>query len=118
MDEFIEKFEETYNIKFSDWPPAFINTEKLGNNYEYIATILLKILSLIEMKRIFEEKKENEIIEKYKKKIKELYKYEADNQVAHGLRDELYDNVLRELGYEELADLLEKAEKDIGFWYA
>lgn len=57
-----------------------------------------------------------QIIEKYKKKIKEIYKY--DEETAHGLRDNIYRDLVEELGYKELADLLEKAEDDIGFWYA
>ena len=59
-----------------------------------------------------------EIIEKYKEKIKEIYGCGCDNEMAHGIRDNIYDELLRELGYEELANLLEKAEEDIGFWYA
>lgn len=56
------------------------------------------------------------IIKKYKEKIKELYKY--DNEIAHAERDNIYKELVEELGYKELADLLEKAEEDIGFWYA
>lgn len=56
------------------------------------------------------------IIKKYKEKIKELYKY--DNEIAHTERDTIYKELVEELGYKELADLLEKAEEDIGFWYA
>ena len=59
-----------------------------------------------------------EIIKKYKEKIKDIYKYGADNEMAHSARDNIYDELIRELGYEELADLLEKAEDEIGFWYA
>ena len=56
------------------------------------------------------------IIKKYKEKIKKLYKY--DNEIAHAERDTIYKELVEELGYKELADLLEKAEEDIGFWYA
>lgn len=59
-----------------------------------------------------------QIIEKYKKKIKEIYIYKYDEETAHGLRDNICIELIIELGYEELADLLEKAEGDIGFWYA
>ena len=59
-----------------------------------------------------------EIIEKYKEKIKEIYAHSSDREVAHGIRDNIYRELLEELGYKELADLLEKAEEDIGFWYA
>ena len=34
------------------------------------------------------------------------------------IRDNIYIELIKELGYKELADLLEKAEEDIGFWYA
>ena len=59
-----------------------------------------------------------DIIEKYKNKIKEIYKHSADNEMAHGIRDEICIELIKELGYEELAELLDKAEKEIGFWYA
>ena len=60
----------------------------------------------------------DEIIEKYKKKIKEIYEFSDDEEVAHNLRDNIYRDLVEELGYKELADLLEKAEEEIGFWYA
>lgn len=60
----------------------------------------------------------DEIIKKYKEKIKELYKYDNDNESAHAERDNIYRELVEELGYKELADLLEKAEENIGFWYA
>lgn len=60
----------------------------------------------------------DEIIKKYKEKIKEIYKFQDDEEVAHGLRDNIYRDLVEELGFKELADLLEKAEEDIGFWYA
>lgn len=59
-----------------------------------------------------------EIIEKYKEKIKEIYAYSSDNELAHAKRDNIYRELIEELGYKELVDLLEKAEDDIGFWYA
>ena len=59
-----------------------------------------------------------QIIEKYKKMIKNIYKFQDDEEVAHRLRDNIYRYLVEELGYKELADLLEKAEEDIGFWYA
>lgn len=62
------------------------------------------------------DKEKEQIIEKYKEKIKEIYKY--DEESAHGLRDNICIELIKELGYKELADLLEKAEDDIGFWYA
>lgn len=64
------------------------------------------------------DEEKNKIIEKYKEKIKEIYKFQCDNEVAHGLRDSIYRDLVEELGFKELADLLEKAEEDIGFWYA
>ena len=60
----------------------------------------------------------NEIIKKYKEKIKEIYEVADDNEMAHGKRDDICMELIRELGYEELADLLEKAEEEIVFWYA
>lgn len=60
----------------------------------------------------------DEIIRKYKEKIKQIYEYAYDNEVAHGLRDNIYRDLVEELGYKELADLLEEVEEDIGFWYA
>lgn len=60
----------------------------------------------------------DEIIKKYKEKIKRIYKYSNDEEVAHNIRDNIYRDLVEELGYKELADLLEKAEEDIGFWYA
>lgn len=60
----------------------------------------------------------DEIIKKYKEKIKKIYEYSLDEETAHGIRDDIYRELVEELGYKELADLLEKAEKDIGFWYA
>ena len=60
----------------------------------------------------------DKIIEKYKEKIKEIYASKDDNEVAHCIRDDIYDNLLRDLGFEELADLLIKAKDEIGFWYA
>ena len=60
----------------------------------------------------------DEIIKKYKEKIKEIYKSDYDNEMAHGKRDDICIELIKELGYKELADLLEKAEEDIGFWYA
>lgn len=60
----------------------------------------------------------NNIVERYKEKIKEIYKFQDDEETAHGLRDNIYRDLVEELGYKELADLLEKAEEDIGFWYA
>lgn len=60
----------------------------------------------------------NEIIKKYKEKIKEIYEVADDRERAHGKRDYICIELIRELGYEELADLLEKAEEEIGFWYA
>ena len=59
-----------------------------------------------------------EIIKKYKERIKEIYDYSNDNEMAHGKRDDICIELIKELGYEELANLLEKAEEDIGFWYA
>lgn len=63
------------------------------------------------------EEKKNEIIEKYKEKIKRIYRNSGDEEIAHGIRDEICMELIRELGYKEIADLLEKAEKDIGFYY-
>jgi chromatin segregation and condensation protein Rec8/ScpA/Scc1 (kleisin family) len=60
----------------------------------------------------------NNIVERYKEKIKEIYKFQDDEEIAHRLRDNIYRDLVEELGYKELADLLEKAEEDIGFWYA
>lgn len=60
----------------------------------------------------------NEIKEKYKQKIKEIYKYAGDEEAAHQIRDNLYRDLVEELGYKELADLLEEVEEEIGFWYA
>ena len=60
----------------------------------------------------------DEIIKKYKEKINEIYLYQDDNEIAHGKRDNIYRELIEELGYKELVELLEKAEKDIGFWYA
>ncbi len=59
-----------------------------------------------------------EIIEKYKKIIQDMYKFEYDAEVAHQIRDNIYRDLVEELGYKELADLLEQAEEDIGFWYS
>ena len=59
-----------------------------------------------------------QIIEKYKEKIKEIYALSGDEEMAHAERDDIYRELVEELGYKELADLLEKAEEDIGFWYA
>jgi hypothetical protein len=59
-----------------------------------------------------------QIIEKYKKKIKEIYVYQYDQETAHCLRDNIYRDLVEELGYKELADLLEEVEINIGFWYA
>jgi len=64
------------------------------------------------------DKEKEQIIEKYKEKIKEIYKLYYDNEMAHGKRDDICIEFIKELGYEELANLLEKAEDDIGFWYA
>lgn len=64
------------------------------------------------------DKEKEQIIEKYKEKIKEIYKFNYDNETAHCLRDNIYRDLVEELGYKELTDLLEKAEEDIGFWYA
>ena len=58
------------------------------------------------------------IIKKYKEKIKEIYKFKDDNEVAHGIRDNIYRDLVEELGYKELSDLLEQVEEDIGFWYS
>ena len=58
------------------------------------------------------------IIKKYKEKIKEIYKFKDDNEVAHSIRDNIYRELIEELGYKELSDLLEQVEEDIGFWYA
>ena len=60
----------------------------------------------------------DKIIKKYKEKIKEIYAYSYDNETAHTKRDYIYKELVEELGYKELADLLEKTEEDIGFWYA
>lgn len=59
-----------------------------------------------------------QIIEKYKKMIKEIYEFSDDNEMAHLKRDFLCIELIKELGYKELANLLVKAEEDIGFWYA
>lgn len=59
-----------------------------------------------------------EIIKKYKEMIKQIYEFSDDEEVAHNIRDNIYRELVEELGYKELADLLEKAEEDIGFWYA
>ena len=59
-----------------------------------------------------------QIIEKYKKKIEEIYEWQCDEETAHSKRDNIYRDLVEELGYKELADLLEKAEEDIGFWYS
>ena len=59
-----------------------------------------------------------QIIEKYKKKIEEIYIWQWDEETAHSKRDNIYRDLVEELGYKELADLLEKAEEDIGFWYS
>lgn len=59
-----------------------------------------------------------EIIKKYKKMIKIIYKDKDDEETAHIERDEIYKELIEELGYKELADLLEQVEEDIGFWYA
>lgn len=62
-----------------------------------------------------------EIIKKYKEEINKIYEYdekENDNEVEHAMRDDIYTELLTEIGYKELADLLEKVEEDIGFWYA
>ena len=64
------------------------------------------------------DKEKKQIIEKYKEKIKEIYEFQYDEESAHSLRDKIYRDLVEELGYKELADLLEKAEEDIGFWYA
>ena len=64
------------------------------------------------------DKEDLKIIKKYKEKIKEIYVYRIDPEVAHAKRDDIYRELVEELGYKELADLLEKAEEDIGFWYA
>lgn len=64
------------------------------------------------------DKEKEQIIEKYKRIIEEIYEYEDDEETAHNLRDNIYRDLVEELGYKELADLLEKAEEDIGFWYA
>lgn len=58
------------------------------------------------------------IIKKYKEMIKQIYEFSDDEEVAHNIRDNIYRELVEELGYKELADLLEKAEEDIGFWYA
>lgn len=60
----------------------------------------------------------DEIIKKYKEKIKQIYEFSNDNEEAHCIRDSICIGLIEELGYKELADLLEKAEEDIGFWYA
>lgn len=59
-----------------------------------------------------------QIIEKYKKMIKEIYKFSDDSEIAHGKRDNICIELIKELGYKELANLLVKVEEDIGFWYA
>ncbi len=59
-----------------------------------------------------------EILKKYKEKIKEIYNFSYDEETAHSIRDNIYRDLVEELGYKELADLLEKVEEDIGFWYA
>lgn len=59
----------------------------------------------------------DEIIKKYKDKIKKIYANSDDEEIAHGIRDDICIELIKELGYKELADLLEKAEEDIGFWY-
>lgn len=59
-----------------------------------------------------------EIIKKYKEMIKQIYEFSNDEEVAHNIRDNIYRELVEELGYKELADLLEKAEEEIGFWYA
>lgn len=64
------------------------------------------------------DKEKEQIIEKYKRIIEEIYEYKDDEETAHNLRDNIYRDLVEELGYKELADLLEKAEEDIGFWYA
>ena len=60
----------------------------------------------------------DEIIKKYKEMIKQIYEFSNDEEAAHNIRDNIYRELVEELGYKELADLLEKAEEDIGFWYA
>lgn len=69
------------------------------------------------MEEMIEEYKEK-ITKKYKQKIEEIYEYKDDNEVAHSKRDSIYDELLNELGFKELAYYLDKAEDDIGFWYA
>lgn len=60
----------------------------------------------------------DEIIKKYKEKIKRIYEFSDDEETAHNIRDNIYRDLVEELGYKELADSLEKVEEDIGFWYA
>ena len=59
-----------------------------------------------------------EIQNKYVEKIKEIYAYVDDNEVAHARRDAILIELIKELGYDELAKLFDKVEDDIGFWYA
>ena len=59
-----------------------------------------------------------EIMKKYKRKIRTIYKYNLDREKAHEIRDKICLQLIRELGYSELANLLEKSEEDLGFWYA
>lgn len=58
-------------------------------------------------------KEKEQMIEKYKEKIKEIYQFQYDEETAHGLRDNIYRDLVEELGYKELADLLEY-EDDLG----
>ena len=60
----------------------------------------------------------DEIIKRYKEKIKKIYANSSDNELAHSERDKICIELIKELGYEDLADLLKKVEEDIIFWYA
>lgn len=60
-----------------------------------------------------------EIIEKYIKKLKKILQG-TDYEVIHGDYDCLLEQLIRELGYNEIIDYANKLceERDITFWYA
>lgn len=46
--------------------------------------------------------------------LEELAKNEGDTEIDHGRADDIVEEILRLLGYKEIADLYEKVDK----WYA
>lgn len=64
-------------------------------------------------------KKHALIVEKYLKEFDDLAKHSGDTEVVHVCADNLLLQVVRELGFCQLADAWAKVEKATGgFWYA